>query len=141
MSASIRPTFLPIRASATAILAETVDLPTPPLPLPMAMIVRSSFSAVIAIRVSATPGTAIIAARTWRSSRGALLGGKAGRVEHDGGDAVLDPGHRDPARRGPADRPASAGFQVVSSLIAPADRQRIAAWHCFSARPLPIRGA
>ena len=33
MSASIRPTFAPERASARARLAATVDLPTPPLPL------------------------------------------------------------------------------------------------------------
>src|SRR5258708_19139717 len=32
MSASIRPTRWPARASATARLAETVDLPTPPFP-------------------------------------------------------------------------------------------------------------
>src|ERR1041384_7428310 len=35
MSASSRPTFAPSWASATATLAETVLLPTPPLPLPM----------------------------------------------------------------------------------------------------------
>jgi len=67
MSASISPTLLPIRASATAILAETVDLPTPPLPLPIAMIVRCAFSAVIATLVSVTPGMAIVAACTLRS--------------------------------------------------------------------------
>src|SRR5205814_7271437 len=32
MSASMRPTRCPARASATATLADTVDLPTPPLP-------------------------------------------------------------------------------------------------------------
>ena len=37
MSASSRPTLSPNRASATAIFAATVDLPTPPLPLPTAM--------------------------------------------------------------------------------------------------------
>jgi hypothetical protein len=68
MSASTKPTLRPIRASATARLAETVDLPTPPLPLATAMIVRSSRSAVIATLVSSTPGTTIIAARTCRSS-------------------------------------------------------------------------
>ena len=69
MSASTRPTFLPSRASATARLAETVDLPTPPLPLPTAMIVRSQL-----LGGHRDPGVgdararAIIAARTWRSS-------------------------------------------------------------------------
>ena len=38
MSASSRPARLPSRASATARLAASVDLPTPPLPLPTAMI-------------------------------------------------------------------------------------------------------
>src|SRR2546430_17156733 len=32
MSASMRPTRCPARASATATLADTVDLPTPPFP-------------------------------------------------------------------------------------------------------------
>src|SRR6266536_1725286 len=37
MSASISPTRWPARASATATLADTVDLPTPPLPDEMAI--------------------------------------------------------------------------------------------------------
>ena len=47
----------PICASAIARLAETVDLPTPPLPLPIAIRVRDGWPAVIAMRASATPGT------------------------------------------------------------------------------------
>ena len=54
MSASTSPTLRPIRASATARLAETVDLPTPPLPDPTAMIRIFGLSAIIATRVSAT---------------------------------------------------------------------------------------
>ena len=145
MSASTRPTFLPIRASATARLAATVDLPTPPLPLPTAMIVRSSFSAVIATWVSATPGTAIIAARTCRSSVGALLGGKAGRLEHDRGLAVLEAGHGDAAGGGEAPRPAgsaipasAAAIRSLSSLMRRQIGIAIAACHCFSAKPVPI---
>ncbi len=38
MSASIKPTFAPICASATARLTDTVVLPTPPLPLATAMV-------------------------------------------------------------------------------------------------------
>ena len=84
MSASIRPTFLPIRASATARLAATVDLPTPPLPLPIGDDrPLAAFSAVIAIRVSATPGTRDRRGADLALERGALLGGEAGRVEHD----------------------------------------------------------
>src|SRR5579864_368119 len=37
MSASMRPTRAPLRAKATARLTETVDFPTPPLPLETAM--------------------------------------------------------------------------------------------------------
>ncbi len=87
MSASIRPTFLPIRASATAMLAETVDLPTPPLPEPIATIVPLRL-----LGGHRDPGLGH--ARHARSRRrgpalelGALLGGEAGRVEHDRRDA------------------------------------------------------
>ena len=37
MSASRRPAFRPSRAKAAARFTETVDLPTPPLPLAMAI--------------------------------------------------------------------------------------------------------
>jgi hypothetical protein len=40
MSASINPTRAPVIASATATLTDTVDLPTPPLPDPMAIALR-----------------------------------------------------------------------------------------------------
>ena len=86
MSASTRPTFLPIRASATARLAATVDLPTPPLPLPIAMIVRCTFSAVIAIAGLGDAGHGDHRRAHLPLEPGALLGGEAGRVEHHGGD-------------------------------------------------------
>jgi len=41
-----------------ATLAATVDLPTPPFPLPMAISVRLGSAAVTAIRASSTPGSA-----------------------------------------------------------------------------------
>ena len=41
MSASSRPVFAPSRARPTASIVETVDLPTPPLPAPTAMICRT----------------------------------------------------------------------------------------------------
>ena len=43
MSASSSPTLSPNRASATARFAATVDLPTPPLPLPTAMMCLRAF--------------------------------------------------------------------------------------------------
>ena len=47
----------PIRTKATARLAATVDLPTPPLPDPIATKVAAPLrAAVIAMRTSVTPG-------------------------------------------------------------------------------------
>ena len=97
MSASTRPTFLPSRAErdgeigrdgrlADAALA-AADRDDRPLRL-----LGGHRDPGLARR----PARAIVAARTRRSSLRALLGGEAGRVEHDGRDAVLDPGHRDP---------------------------------------------
>ena len=68
MSASIMPDLLPSRASATARLAASVDLPTPPLPRPTATILRSGRDAVSATRTSATPGIASAAALSRASS-------------------------------------------------------------------------
>src|SRR5687768_3307015 len=58
MSASTRPTLRPARASATARLAVSVDLPTPPLPEPITTILRWTLSAISATRTSETPSTA-----------------------------------------------------------------------------------
>ena len=57
MSRSSRPVFAPVCASATARLAATVDLPTPPLPLATAMTLRTS-------------GSSSFAAVSWRHARG-----------------------------------------------------------------------
>src|SRR4051812_20429108 len=46
MSASIRPTFAPVFARASARLAATVDLPTPPLPLATATTWRTPGSSI-----------------------------------------------------------------------------------------------
>src|SRR5688572_2021208 len=137
MSASTRPTFFPSRASATATLAATVDLPTPPLPLATAMIVRSSFSAVIATRVSMMPGTTIIAARTRRSS---CARSSADRPVASSTMVAIPSLSRVITARSPRPSiPASAAFMgSCSSLIATADRQRRSAWHCFSAEALYI---
>ena len=71
MSASISPTAKPRRASATARLAATVDLPTPPLPLATATMRRGrcgvsgpARSAVSTSRTEVTPATARNAAAT-----------------------------------------------------------------------------
>ena len=41
MSASSKPIFLPLLANATAKFEETVDLPTPPLPDAIAIILET----------------------------------------------------------------------------------------------------
>ena len=93
MSASSRPTLAPIWASAQAMLALTVLLPTPPLPeatatmfltpgmacccgMPRPVLARTL--AVISIWMSSTPGTASTAARHMRSI--SALSGQAGVV-------------------------------------------------------------
>src|SRR6186713_1230112 len=58
MSASTTPTLRPARASATARLAVSVDLPTPPLPEPITTTCRRTLSAMSATRTSATPSSA-----------------------------------------------------------------------------------
>src|SRR5690606_12061882 len=68
MSASTTPTLRPDRASATAKLAVSVDLPTPPFPEPTAMILRCTLSAIRATRTSATPSIEETAAFSSRSS-------------------------------------------------------------------------
>ena len=62
MSASISPTFFPIRARAMARLAVKVDLPTPPLPDPMAtsalnQLVEGDWGDAELILVDLPPGT------------------------------------------------------------------------------------
>ncbi len=57
-SASITPTVLPSRARATARLAVTVDLPTPPLPEDTAMTrVRLPGPPIVTSRVAPPPRT------------------------------------------------------------------------------------
>ena len=77
MSASMMPTLLPVRASASARFTATVVLPTPPLPAPTAMtfftpgigaLLTSGDTAartwaVIVMSTSVTPAIAITAAR------------------------------------------------------------------------------
>src|SRR5690606_34442747 len=71
MSASTMPTFRPARASATARFAVSVDLPTPPLPDPTAMLWRLTLSAISATRTSSMPSTAPAAALSACSSSAA----------------------------------------------------------------------
>src|SRR5207248_9094093 len=95
MSASMRPTRCPARASATATLADTVDLPTPPFPdeiartlprcgsstgvegggtpgelvrgAPCAVASAAALASVTLTRTAVTPGTAWTAFRTSRA--------------------------------------------------------------------------
>src|SRR6056297_1507751 len=69
MSASTTPTRRPAAAMATAILAVTVDLPTPPLPLLMAIIRVPADSSVCVILVSLAQWLAcrgIARAKLWK---------------------------------------------------------------------------
>ena len=82
MSPSRSPTAAPVAASAAARLAETVDFPTPPLPLPIAITWATPSSALrsavgslglrtretVWIATSRTPGTVIAADRHSLSS-------------------------------------------------------------------------
>src|SRR3546814_5098519 len=63
------------RWRAIARLAATVDLPTPPLPLAIAIRRRAVRSTVSATRTSVTPGTAAAAARTSCSKASCVLFG------------------------------------------------------------------
>ena len=76
MSASTIPTFRPLRASAMARLADSVDLPTPPLPLATAMIRCCTRSLVCATRTLAMPGAVEAAAFTSASSASRAAGGR-----------------------------------------------------------------
>ena len=81
------PTRLPIRASATARLAAMVDLPTPPLPDPMAMILRSGRVMVRTTRAWLDPGQRQRRVAHPRLERAALVGRQPARVDHQRGDA------------------------------------------------------
>ena len=93
MSPSSRPTFAPALARPTATLTATVDLPTPPLPAPIAIICLTFGSGLFAVAfccgeactcavnstvTEATPGTCLTAATT--SACILSLSGQAGVV-------------------------------------------------------------
>jgi hypothetical protein len=136
MSASIIPTFLPIRASAIARLAASVDLPTPPLPLPMAMRVRPGCDAVSATRASLDPGQ--------RQRRSAHPRARARCARHRRARRVGDERRR---RRPPACASGCAAG-VGQRGQAPSRGRRSSArdiigfstCHCFSRARLPIWG-
>ena len=134
MSASTRPTFLPIRASATARLAATVDLPTPPLPEPMAMILRSGRAAVIATRALADLGDGQRGVANARLERGPLVGRQAAGVEDDRGDRSFSRAERMRAASGWADNAASGAILNHCRRHNRLFDQR----HCFSPHSLPI---
>src|SRR6056297_2458101 len=90
MSASTTPTRRPASAMATAILAVTVDLPTPPLPLLMAIIIVLADCSVCVILVSLAQWLGcrgIARAKLWKVNRCQLLrhagakGSAAGAIE------------------------------------------------------------
>src|SRR6266516_3668245 len=65
MSQSHRPTFAPVCSSATARLAATVDLPTPPLPLATAITCLTPGIRVAPMPAPAPPGGAWISIKTF----------------------------------------------------------------------------
>src|SRR2546422_5795498 len=65
MSQSHRPTRAPVCSSATARLAATVDLPTPPLPLATAITCLTPGICVVAMPAPAPPGGAWISIKTF----------------------------------------------------------------------------
>jgi hypothetical protein len=78
MSASSKPTLAPLLARATARLEATVDLPTPPLPLAMAITLRTPGSSgplgavertweVMLTSTASTPGRLPTYSLAWRS--------------------------------------------------------------------------
>src|SRR5438132_64 len=78
MSASSRPTFAPSCASATATLAETVLLPTPPLPLPIRITFLTEGTRSLALAAfAADPRTDQLNATSTRAS---LSGASVDRI-------------------------------------------------------------
>ena len=99
MSASRSPTLAPLFASDAARFAATVDFPTPPFPLPTAMMFFTPLmrpvsgaggrltSAVMFTRTSLTPGT--LESTAWRDcSRRRSLTGQAGVVRFTSKDTT-----------------------------------------------------
>ena len=76
----------PCWQARSARFAETVDLPTPPFPLPIAIRVRVGSAAVIAIRTSSTPGFAEHRGSKLLLELAAPGCGKAGRIDDQGRD-------------------------------------------------------
>ena len=104
MSPSSRPTFAPVRASAMARLAATVDFPTPPLPAPTAMTCATPGSArrsavgslglrmreVVVSLTVLTPGTAMTARARVLLDLPLERAGRGGEHQGEGDLAVLD---------------------------------------------------
>src|SRR3990167_5984423 len=142
MSASTNPTLTPRRCSATARLAARVDLPTPPLPLPTAMIVIVLFSAVIAMRTSLTPATASRPARNlspsgWRSSTASP------DTSSTTANSPLSSSNRNPDVRPSLSVAAAAvrrAMSVLWSVMSAADRHARINCHPFSRAP-PVNRA
>src|SRR2546430_1684383 len=82
MSASMSPTRWPARASATARFAETVDLPTPPLPDEMASTVPRWWSSTGVGGGGTPPGP--VRGAGWRGAGGVAPGGR-GRGRYPSG--------------------------------------------------------
>ena len=79
-------------------LAATVDLPTPPLPLPTAIRVRCGCDAVIAMRTSLDAGDRGCRIVKLAFEPRALGVAQARRVDDQGRDALVQPPRADAAR-------------------------------------------
>ena len=133
---SMSPTFLPALANATARLAATVDLPTPPLPLPMAISLRLGSATVSATLASLTPGIASVADRSAFSK--ALRSASARPVASAMIIATPPFSRRERMRSALGSRSSSVS---TSLAITGAHRCSSRPCHCFSVRAVPILAA